>query len=168
MALGALDALVPLGPLALCGSFRLWRFLALFRRLKASKPERLDAVALWRFGAWRLLHALALLDAFPTPQSLNAWMLWRFGACPTPQSLKASKPECLDALALWRLATLARFGALALGALDALVPLGPLALCGSLTLWRFGALALGALDALVPLGPLALCGSLTLWRFLAL
>ena len=83
-------------------------------------------------------------------------MLWRFGACPTPQSLKASKPERLDALALWR------FGALALGALDALVPLGPLAL------WRFGALALGALDALVPLGPLALCGSLTLWRFLAL
>ena len=61
-------------------------------------------------------------------------MLWRFGACPTPQSLKASKPERLDALALWR------FGALALGALDALVPLGPLALCGSLTLWRFLAL----------------------------
>ena len=60
------------GALALGGSFRLWRFLALFRRLKASKPERLDAVALWRFGAWRLLHALALLGAFPTPQSLKA------------------------------------------------------------------------------------------------
>ena len=39
------------GALALGGSFRLWRFLAIFRRLKASKPERLDAVALWRLAA---------------------------------------------------------------------------------------------------------------------
>ena len=49
---------------------------------------------LWRFGAWRLFQALALLGAFPTPQSL-----------------KVSKPERLDAVALWRLAALARFGA---------------------------------------------------------
>ena len=185
----------------------------------ASKPQSLNAWMLWRFGAWRLFQALALLGAFPTPQSLNAWMLWpfgalalggsctlwrfltlfrrlkaskpqslnawmlwRFGACPTPQSLKASKPGRLDALALltlWRLA-LWRFGALALGALDALVPLGPLALCGSLTLWRFGAWrswcfgaswpfgALRLFDALALLGALRLRGSVTLWHFAAL
>ena len=52
-------------------------------RFKASKPQSLNAWMLWRFGAWRLFQALALLDAFPTPQSL-----------------KASKPEHLDAVAL--------------------------------------------------------------------
>jgi hypothetical protein len=56
------------GALALGGSCTLWRFLTLFRRLKASKPERLDALALWR------------VSYASKPQSLNAWMLWRFGA----------------------------------------------------------------------------------------
>ena len=41
-------------------------------RFKASKPQSLNAWMLWRFGAWRLFQALALLGAFPTPQSLKA------------------------------------------------------------------------------------------------
>ena len=125
---------------ALSGFGASWRFS------DASKPERLDAVALWRFGAWRLLHALALLDAFPTPQSL-----------------KASKPERLDALALWRVSNASKPQSLKAWTIGCFGPFDALAL-GALALWRFGALALGALDALVPLGPLALCGSLTLWR----
>jgi len=68
-----------------------------FKALKASKPERLDALALWRFGVWRLFQALALLGAFPTPQSL-----------------KASKPERLDAVALWRFGAWRLLHALAL------------------------------------------------------
>ena len=135
------------GALALGGSCTLWRFLTLFRRLKASKPQSLNAWMLWRFGA------LALGGSF---------RLWRFLAL--FRRYKASKPERLDALALWRMSyaskpqslkawTLGCFGALALGALA-------LWRFGALALWRFGALALGALDALVPLGPLALCGSL--------
>ena len=79
-------------PQSLKAAKPLWRLT--LQSLKASKPERLDVLALWRFGAWRLFQALALLGAFPTPQSL-----------------KASKPERLDAVALWRLAALARFGA---------------------------------------------------------
>ena len=137
-------------------------------RFKASKPQSLNAWMLWRFGAWRLFQALALLGAFPTPQSL-----------------KASKPERLDAVALWRFGAWRLLHALAL--LDAFpapqsLKAWTLGCFGALArvlrlktskpqslnawmLWRFGALALGALDALVPLGPLALCGSLTLWRF---
>ena len=99
------------GALVLCGSLTLWRFLAFFLRLKASKAERLNALALWRFGAWRLFDAWALLGACPTPQSLKAAKpLWRFtpqslkAAKPlrysTPQSLKGLKPERFDALAL--------------------------------------------------------------------
>ena len=103
------------GALALGGSLTLWRFLALVPRLKASKLQRrVDALALWRLGAWRLFDALALLGACPTSQSLKAAKpRWRF----TPQSLKAAKPlspfspqslkgsklqRRLDALALWR------------------------------------------------------------------
>ena len=169
----------------------------------ASKPQSLNAWMLWRFGAWRLFQALALLGAFPTPQSLKAWTLGCCGALALGGSctlwrfltlfrrLKASKPERLDALALRRVSyaskpqslkawTLGCFGALALGALDALVPLGPLALCGSLTLWRFGAWrswcfgaswpfgALRLFDALALLGALRLRGSVTLWHFAAL
>ena len=162
------------GALALGGSFRLWRFLALFRRLKASKPERLDAVALWRFGAWRLLHALALLDAFPTPQSLKAWTLGCFGASARVLRLKASKPERLDALALWR------FGAWRSWCFGASWPFGALQLFDALALWRFGAWrswcfgaswpfgALRLFDALALLGALRLRGSVTLWHFAAL
>ena len=136
------------GALALGGSFRLWRFS------DASKPQSLNAWMLWRFGALALGGSCALWRFLTLFRRLKAWMLGCFGACPTPQSLKASKPERLDALALWRLALLMLWCLLALWRFAAL--------------WRFGALALGALDALVPLGPLALCGSLTLWRFLAL
>ena len=56
--------------LALGGSCTLWRFLTLFRRLKASKPERLDALALWRLALWRL--ALLMLWCLLA--------LWRFAA----------------------------------------------------------------------------------------
>jgi hypothetical protein len=73
------------GALALGGSFRLWRFLALFRRLKASKPQSLNAWMLWRFGALALGGSCTL---------------WRF--LTLFRRLKASKPERLDALALWR------------------------------------------------------------------
>ena len=98
--------------------------------LHASKLQSLKAAK----PLWRL-----------TPQSLKAPKpLWRL----TPQSLKASKLQSLFGAS--------RFKASKPQSLNAWM------------LWRFGALALGALDALVPLGPLALCGSLTLWRFLAL
>ena len=162
-----------LTPQSLKAAKPLWRLT--LQSLKASK----NAWMLWRFGAWRLFQALALLGAFPTPQSLKAWTLGCCGALALGGSctlwrfltlfrrLKASKPERLDALALWRVSyaskpqslnawMLWRFGAwrLALGALDALVPLGPLALCGSLTLWRLALLMLWCL--------------LALWRFAAL
>ena len=130
------------GALALGGSFRLWRFLALFRRLKASKPERLDALALWR------------LSYASKPQSLKAWTLgcfgaWRFGAWRT-WCFGASWPfgalRLFDALALWR------FGAWRSWCFGAS--------------WPFGALRL--FDALALLGALRLRGSVTLWHFAAL
>ena len=54
-----------LAPQSLKAAKPLWRLT--LQSLKASKPERLDALALWR-----LFQALALLGAFPTPQSLKA------------------------------------------------------------------------------------------------
>ena len=162
------------GALALGGSFRLWRFLALFRRLKASKPERLDAVALWRFGAWRLLTLCfeTLLETLfrrlkaSKPERLDAW--WRFCKSARVLRLKASKPERLDALALWRLALQhvwrlgTRLDSVAPKMIDALVPLGPLALCGSLTLWRFGAWRSWCFGASWPFGALRLFDALAL------
>ena len=124
------------------GAWRLFQALALLgafptpQSLKASKPERLDAVALWRFGAlalWRLA-TLARFGASwrfsdaSKPQSLKAWTLGCFGALARVLRLKASKPERLDALALWR------FGALALWRLALLM------LWCLLALWHFAAL----------------------------
>ena len=150
------------GALVLGGSFRLWRFyFPTLQIFKASKPERLDALALWRFGAWRLFDALALLGASATPQSLKAAKsLWRFtheslkAAKPlwrlTSQSLKASK---LERLGVWRFGAWRLFGALALlrafPTLQSLKASKPERL-DALALWRFGALRL--FDALALLG----------------
>ena len=68
LALGALDALVPLGPLALCGSLTLWRFGA-WRSWCFG--------ASWPFGALRLFDALALLGALRLRGSVT---LWHFAA----------------------------------------------------------------------------------------
>ena len=143
-------------------------------RFKASKPQSLNAWMLWRFGAWRLFQALALLGAFPTPQtpqSLNAWMLWRFGALALGGSctlwrfltlfrrLKASKPQSLNAWMLWR------FGACPTPqSLEASKP----ERLDALALWRFGALALWRLALLMLWCLLALWRFAALWRFGAL
>ena len=170
------------------GALVLWRLAALsgfgasWRFSDASKPQSLNAWMLWRFGAWRLLHALALLDAFPTPQSLKAWALGCFGASARVLRLKASKPERLDALALWRLDALAlwRLALLMLWCLLALWRFAALWRFDALALWRFGAWrswcfgaswpfgALRLFDALALLGALRLRGSVTLWHFAAL
>ena len=88
-----------LTPQSLKAAKPLWRLT--LQSLKASKPERLDALALWRLAALSGFGASWRFSDASKPQSLNAWMLWRFGACrllhalallgafPTPQSLKA-------------------------------------------------------------------------------
>ena len=132
------------GALALGGSCTLWRFLTLFRRLKASKPERLDAF---------LARVLRLKAS--KPQSLNAWMLWRFGtwrfgalALGALDALVPLGPlnalRLFDALALWRLALLMLWCLLALWRFAAL--------------WRFGASWRFETSRLCD--ALALCGSL--------
>ena len=141
-------------------------------RFKASKPQSLNAWMLWRFGAWRLFQALALLGAFPTPQSLKAWTLGCCGALALGGSctlwrfltlfrrLKASKPERLDALALRRVSYASKpqsLNAWMLWRLALLMLWCLLALWRFAALWRFGALALLMLWCL-----------LALWRFAAL
>ena len=155
-----LDALALWRLAALSGFGASWRFS------DASKPQSLNAWMLWRFGAWRLLHALALLDAFPTPQSLKAWTLGCFGASARVLRLKASKPERLDALALWRLALLMLWCLLALWRFAALWRFGAWRSWCFGASWPFGALRL--FDALALLGALRLRGSVTLWHFAAL
>ena len=143
----------------------------------ASKPQSLNAWMPWRFGAWRLFQALALLGAFPTPQSLKAWTLGCCGALALGGSctlwrfltlfrrLKASKPERLDALALRRVSyaskpqslnawMLWRFGAWRSWCFGASWPFGALRLFDALALWRLALLMLWCL--------------LALWRFAAL
>ena len=64
---------------------------------------------LWRFGAWRLFDALALLGACPTSQSLKAAKpRWRF----TLQSLKAAKPLSRFSVTLKGLNQIVRFGSM--------------------------------------------------------
>ena len=130
--------------------------------LKASKPERLDALALWR---------LAALSGFEAskPERLDAvalWRLaalarfgasWRFSDASKPQSLKASKPERLDALALWRVSYASKPQSLKAWTLGCF---------RAFALWRFGALALWRL-ALLMLWCLLGGRFAALWRFRA-